>query len=190
MEAAKVEVNLKDMSFYEFAEDIRNLPLILKLISELSLEVLEQQRVDAYNKLTTYLELEWDTDLKDLTSAERGYELYNRKKRKQLVNELRKTHNKLRKEALLTFSVEMHNSFAENATELNDIVIKKWRNRRRELLDRTRELDDDSYGHISDLIESLKFSSKRILWVYQDKAFAQFDLFQKKINREIEACEI
>lgn len=190
MDTVKIEVNFEDMTFSEFTYDVKNMGLILKLISQLSLESLEKRRKDAYDRLDAYLEERWNRDFKMLTSPERGYELYSRKYRKRLMADLRKTHNILRKKALVILDNEMQKSFSKKTIELNDIIIKKWRNRYEEMLRRSVELDDYNLYYLNQLVEDLKFQSKRILWVYQDKACAQFDLFRKSINLEIEACEV
>jgi hypothetical protein len=188
MEEAKMEVNLKDMTFYEFEYDIKNLPLILKLISEFSLELLEKKRKDAYDRVNAYLEQKWNTEYKLLISPEQGYNLFSRKYRKRLMSDLKKTHNMLRKEGLIIINNEMQKYFSNKTIELNDIIINKWKNRYEETLRRKVGLDEYNSEYLDRLIEDLKFQSKRILWIYQDKAFSQFDIFRKTIKFEIENC--
>lgn len=186
MNTTVIEERVKAMSFDEFVYDLTDLSQSLKLISEMVLETAEIQRKKTYDNLHDKLESEWYEDIKYITSPDN----YNQEENMHIFSNLKMKHNKLRHDALITLSKDMQESLKRAVIEVNDLVIKNWEIRKSQILKRRECLDETKYNYLVQLMDILRIDCKRILWVYQDKAFSQFDDFRKNRQIEIMKCKV
>ena len=184
MNTANIEARVKAMPFGEFSNDLLTLSESLKDISEMLLETAEKQRKNAYDELHKKLECDWYKETKILNLPDEEFKHYSWKSRNELFHHLRKKHNKLRYYALIKLTDEMQESLIKGSFEVKTILFENWKIRHKEMLKRRNCLDEKSYSNLYELIDKLRIDCQRILWVYQDKAVSEFNVFLK--NREIE----
>lgn len=190
MNTANIEARVKAMPFDEFVNDLLNLSESLKEITEMLLETAEKQRKNAYDELHKKLECDWYKDTKILSLPEEEFKCYSLNSRTYLLQHLQKKHNKLRKNALIALSKRMQESFIKGSFEVKTILFKNWEIRHSQMLKRRNCLDEKSYSNVCELVDKLRIDCKRILWVYQDKGFSDFNKFIKNRQIEIARCGV